>query len=233
MQKLLIADCNEDYRTALTVLLQDSYHVISCRTGTEALALLRQELPDILLLDLMLPELDGLTVLERATADGIHPLVLAITPLFSSYINRSTQRLGIEYLVRKPCDLNALAARVKDLSQRLSSPSARVDPATYVTDTLLSLCFSTKHNGFAYLREGIILMSIEPTQSVTKQLYPTVAHSFGCSKENVERSIRTAMEYAWDHGDRTLWCRYFPDAGQRPTNAVFISRISEALLLKE
>lgn len=233
MQKLLIADCNEDYRAALTAMLQDSYHVICCRSGTEALAILRQEQPDIFLLDLMLPELDGLTVLERAGAEGIHPLVLAMTPLFSAYINRSAQRLGIEYLVRKPCDLNALVSRIKDLSQKLSMPSSPVDPIAYVTDMLLSLCFSTKHNGFAYLREGILLMSGEPTQSVTKELYPTVAHNFGCSKENVERSIRTAMEYAWDHGDRTLWCRYFPDAGQRPTNAVFISRISEELLLKE
>ena len=62
---------------------------------------------------------------------------------------------------------------------------------------------------------------------------PAVAHTFGCQKENVERSIRTAMDYAWEKGDHELWCRYFPDSGQRPTNAVFISRITEALLLED
>ncbi len=66
MRKLLIADCSEDYRTALANALTDHYHVLCCRTGTEALDILRRENPDILVLDLMLPELDGLTLLERA-----------------------------------------------------------------------------------------------------------------------------------------------------------------------
>lgn len=233
MRKLLIADCSEEYRAALTAALQDSYHVLCCRTGTEAWTLLHQEHPDIFVLDLMLPELDGLTLLERICADGIHPMVLALTPLLSGYVYSCAQQLGIEYVVRKPCDIDAVASRVKDLSQRLNPLVDKVDPVSYVTATLLSLGFSTKHNGFAYLRESILGMSQDPSQSVTKVLYPTVAHCFGCHKDNVERSIRTAMDYAWEHSDRTLWHRYFPDAQQRPTNAVFISRIAEALLLEE
>jgi len=76
-------------------------------------------------------------------------------------------------------------------------------------------------------------MSTDPAQSVTKVLYPAVSHIFGCNKDNVERSIRTAMDHAWEYGDRSLWLRYFPDAVQRPSNAVFISRIAAALLLGE
>ena len=83
MRKLLIADCNEDYRAALAAALSSQYHVLCSRTGTEALALLYQEQPDIFLLDLMLPELDGLTLLERAYADNIRPMVLAATPILS------------------------------------------------------------------------------------------------------------------------------------------------------
>jgi len=82
MRKLLIADCNEDYRTALAAALGSQYHVLCCRSGTEALALLYQEHPDIFVLDLMLPELDGLTLLERVSANGICPMVLAATPIF-------------------------------------------------------------------------------------------------------------------------------------------------------
>ena len=74
MRKLLIADCNEDYRTALDNALKDQYHVLCCRTGTEAWELLHREHPDIFVLDLMLPELDGLTLLERCCADGIRPI---------------------------------------------------------------------------------------------------------------------------------------------------------------
>lgn len=233
MRKLLIADCNEDYRIALTAALSDSYHVISCCTGTEAWALLNHEHPDIFILDLMLPELDGLTLLERAYANGMHPMVLAVTPIISPYVYSCAQRLGIEYVIRKPCEIAAIVSRIKDFGQRLHAPMTKVDPASYITELLLSLTFSTKHNGFSYLRESILLMAKDPAQSVTKALYPAVAHTFGCQKENVERSIRTAMDYAWERGDHELWCRYFPDTGQRPTNAVFISRITEALLLEE
>jgi len=233
MRKLLIADCSEDYRTALSNMLKGQYHVLCCRTGTEALELLHRERPDMFVLDLMLPELDGLTLLERACADGLHPMVLAVTPILTSYVYSCTQRLGIEYLIRKPCDIDAIASRIKDLTQRLTSPQGKTDPVSYVTELLLALGFSTKHNGFGYLREAVLLMARDPSQSVTKILYPAVAHTFGCQKENVERSIRTALDSAWERGNPLLWNRYFPDALQRPSNAVFISRIAEALLLEE
>ena len=112
MQKLLIADCSEEYRTALTAALQDRYHIRCCRTGTEAWTLLHQERPDILLLDLMLPELDGITLLERICADGIHPMVLALTPLWTDYVYGCTQQLGVEY--------DRLPQQLDGCNQRLS-----------------------------------------------------------------------------------------------------------------
>lgn len=233
MRKLLIADCNEDYRTALAAALSCQYHVLCCRSGTEALTLLYQEHPDIFVLDLMLPELDGLTLLERISADGICPMVLAATPIFSDYVFSCAQRLGIEYLVRKPCAIEAIASRVQDLSCRLKTPEPRTDPSVSVRSLLLSLGISTKHNGFAYLREAILLMSKDPSQSITKVLYPEVAHICSCQKENVERSIRTALDSAWARRDHAKWQKYFPGAEQRPSNAVFISRLAEALLLEE
>ena len=233
MRKLLIADCNEEYRSALAAALESQYHVLCCRSGTEALALLQQEHPDIFVLDLMLPELDGLTLLERITANGICPMVLAATPILSEYVFSCAQRLGIEYLIRKPCDLEAIASRVRDLSRRLKSPEPQIDPVSYVSSLLLSLNVSTKHDGFAYLREAVLLMAKNPGQSVTKVLYPEVAHICGCNKDNVERSIRTALDSAWKKRDNETWLKYFPNAQHRPSNAVFISRLAEALLLEE
>jgi two-component system response regulator (stage 0 sporulation protein A) len=231
MGKLLIADCSEDYRTALAAALSSQYHVLTCRTGTEALAILYQERPDIVVLDLMLPELDGLTLLERACQDGLHPMVLAVTPLLSPYVFSCAQRLGIEYLVRKPCDIDAIVSRIKDLSQPLTDPISHVDPIHYISEVLLSLHFSTKHNGFSYLREAILLMAKDPAQSVTKVLYPAIAHTFSCQKENVERSIRTAIETAWLHRDDGIWRQYFPPGANgeipRPTNADFVARLAE------
>lgn len=233
MHKLLIADCSEDYRLALSAALSGQYQVLCCRSGTEALAMLYQEQPDILVIDLMLPELDGLTVLERAHADNIRPMILAATPIFSSYVFNSAQRLGIEYLVRKPCDIQAIAARIRDLSLRLKTQKPKIDSVAYVTDLLLDLNISTKHNGFSYLREAILLMAKDPAQSVTKVLYPEVARICNCHKENVERSIRTALDKAWEKRNAEKWQKYFPHAQQRPSNAVFISRLAEALLLAE
>lgn len=233
MRKLLIADCNEDYRTALAAVLQEQYQVLCCRSGTEALALLIQEHPDIFVLDLMLPELDGLTLLERISAKGICPMVLAATPIFSDYVSSCAQRLGIEYLIRKPCAIEAIASRIHDLSRRLKAPETQTDPVSYVTSLLLSLNISTKHDGFSYLREAVLLMAKDPAQSVTKVLYPEVARICGCNKDNVERSIRTALDSAWKKRDQATWQKYFPNAQQRPSNAVFISRLTEALLLQE
>lgn len=233
MRKLLIADCSEDYRTALAAALSSQYQVLCCRSGTEALTLLHQEHPDIFVLDLMLPELDGLTLLERVCAKGICPMVLAATPILSDYVFSCAQRLGIEYLIRKPCAIEAIASRVQDLSRRLKVPESKTEPVTYVTNRLLSLDISTKHDGFAYLRESILLMAKDPSQSVTKVLYPEVGRICGCNKDNVERSIRTALDSAWKKGNREIWLKYFPNAESRPTNAVFISRMAEALLLEE
>ena len=233
MRKLLIADCSEDYRTALAAVLRSQYHVLCCRSGTEALALLHQERPDIFVLDLMLPELDGLTLLERISSNGICPMVLAVTPILSDYVFSCAQRLGIEYLVRKPCDIEAIASRVRDLSHRLKAPEPKMDPDSYIRNLLLSLDLSTKHNGYTYLREAILLMAKDPAQSVTKMLYPEIARTNGCHKENVERSIRTALDRAWEKRNPQTWQKYFPNAQQRPSNAVFISRLAEALLLEE
>lgn len=233
MRKLLIADCSEEYRTALAAALTGHYQVLCCRSGTEALEILIQEQPDIFILDLMLPELDGLTLLERISAKGICPIVLAATPIFSDYVFSCAQRLGIAYLVRKPCEIDAVVSRIQDLSLRLKASGPVLDPIFYVTSHLLALGVSTKHDGFNYLREAILLMAKEPTQSVTKVLYPAVAHICGCNKDNVERCIRTALGSAWKRQDKLLWLKYFPNAEQCPSNSVFISRLAEALLLEE
>ena len=159
--------------------------------------------------------------------------MLGLSKADKGILDKGAQRLGIEYLVRKPCAIEAIVTRVRDLSRRLQSPETETDPVTYVSSLLLLLGISTKHNGFAYLREAIILMAKDPSQSVTKVLYPEVAHICDCHKENVERSIRTALDKAWEKGDLQIWQKYFPNAQQRPSNAVFISRLAEALLLGE
>ena len=168
-QKLLIADGTEDFRLALSEILQETYHVCSCQNGKEALALLRSFQPDVLVLDLMIPGLDGISLLQAASSEGICPMVLATTPFSNSYVLDSAYRLGVGYVMVKPCDIQATVARIGDLSQRLH-PSASVpqDLKTTISNLMLSLGFPTKLRGYAYLREAIFLMSKRPGISITK-----------------------------------------------------------------
>lgn len=227
---LLIADSNEDFARALASQLQEPYHVHRCTNGRDTLALLRQLRPEILVLDLMLPELDGISLLQAAAQEGICPRVLAVTPLVSDYVVEAAQNLGIGYLIRKPCDVQATAMRVGDLNHHTAPIAPAFDPHSFCADTLLAMGLSPKHRGYHYLREAIVLMAQDPGQSVTKELYPAVADACHSQAHHVERSIRSALSAAWDHREAALWEQYFPAALSRcPSNAVFVSRLAEEL----
>ena len=209
---LLIADSSEEFCNSLIDALQGNYRIQTCRTGKEALEILRTSTPDLLIMDLMLPELDGLIA--------------------------TSTKLGVEYLMVKPCDIRAIAKRVRDLScqkprPRLSAP----DPKTHVSNLLISLGVSTKLRGYAYLREAVLLMIQKPMQSITKELYPGVAKQFSSTPTQVERSIRNAIQHAWERRNEEQWLQVFqPDkAGKiaRPSNAAFISRLADRLLLDQ
>lgn len=229
MRKLLIADSNEDFRLALSEALQNRCQILWCSTGTEALRILREETPEILILELMLPELDGLTLLERANAEGLHPSALAVTSLVSDYVMRSAEAVGISYVMRKPCDIRAVADRALDLPPRTAAPVVLRDDRHLVSDLLLKLRISTKHKGYRYLLEGILVIAQDPAQSITKELYAEVAKRCGCKRQNVERPMRNALESAWQKGDQMLWAQYFPEKTNRPTNAEFLSRMAQEL----
>lgn len=235
-RKLLIADGTEEFRLALAEALEGAYYVRSCRDGKEALSLLRSFSPDILVLDLMLPELDGISLLQTAAASGIYPMVLATTRFHNDYVYEAADRLGVGYLMVKPCDIRATVARISDLSQRLRQPViCQPDPKTHVSNLLVSLSFATNLDGYAYLREAILLKARRPNQSTTKELYPDVAAICGSQKALVERSIRSAIEKAWAKRDDRIWQLYFPPGADgvipRPTNAAFISRLADSLNL--
>lgn len=235
---LLIADSSEEFCNSLIDALQGNYQIQTCRTGKEALEILRTSTPDLLIMDLMLPELDGLTLLQVLADSGIRPTVLATTRLANDYVIATSTKLGVEYLMVKPCDIRAIAKRVRDLScqkprPRLSAP----DPKTHVSNLLISLGVSTKLRGYAYLREAVLLMIQNPMQSITKELYPGVAKQFSSTPTQVERSIRNAIQHAWERRNEEQWLQVFqPDkAGKiaRPSNAAFISRLADRLLLDQ
>ena len=232
IMKMLIADPSEQFSTALADVLRGAYILRLSRDGRETMELMSSFRPDILVIDLMLPGLDGISVLRQAAAAGQSPMVLAMSRYISDYVAEAAAVLGVGYLMLKPCDVQATAARIGDLSQRLRQPPvSRPDPRTAVTNLLLALGMPTKLRGFSCLREAILERMREPGQSVTKELYPTVAALCGGTAVQVERSIRSAIAAGWLRGDGQLWRLYFPGEESRPTNSAFISRMADCVSL--
>lgn len=233
---MLIADGSEEFGTALADMVRGAYILRRSRDGRETLEVLSSFRPDILVLDLMMPGLDGISILRQAAASGLRPMVLATSRYVSDYVVEAVQQLGVGYLMVKPCDVRATVARLGDLTQRLRQPLfSQPDPRTAVSNLLLTLGVPTKLRGYAYLREAILERMRDPTQSVTKELYPTVAALCCGTAIQVERCVRSAIAAAWSRRDEQIWRLYFqPDADgtlPRPTNTAFISRLADSLAL--
>ncbi len=238
MQKILIADGAEEFPMALAEMLRGEYHIRLTGEGNQTLEALRTYQPDILVLDLMLPGLDGISLLQAMEELGQKPMVLAMTRFVSPYVMEAMDRFGVGYLMMKPCDVNATLARIRDLSRRHSSPALPApDIRTTVSNVLLRLGMPTKLRGYGCVREAILCMMREPDMSVTKELYPMVAQLCDGNTAQVERAIRGAIIAAWNTGDQRQWRRYFIAAQgakvPKPTNAEFISRIADCLRLEE
>ena len=230
--KLLIADATEEFCLALEEQVNDSYEIRCCHEGNEALQMIRLFKPHILVLDLMMPGLDGITILQRAAEEGFSPMVLVTTRFQSDYILNTIAGLGVGYVMVKPCDIKATAARLQDLCQHLKQPRVSApDYRTQVTNIMRRLGLSTKLRGYAYLREVILEEIMHPGQMVTKELYPDIGARSGASKDQVERAIRGTIKKAWIGRDEQVWKLYFPPDPNgnipRPTNGAFIAQIAD------
>lgn len=235
--KLLIADSGEEFRQALAEQTRGIYKVRVCQEGKETLQTILSFKPDAMVLDMMLPGLDGVSILQAAADVGIRPTVIAVTKFASDYLAESAHRLGVGYMMVKPCDVDATVSRLQELTQLRDSAAAHQDPWVMASVMLLELGISTKLRGYAYLREAIMETLRCPGQMVTKELYPAVGKVCGATSTQVERSIRSAIVKAWNQRDEGTWRQIFPVAAggvlERPTNAVFISCIAERIGLEE
>ena len=232
--KLLIAESNEELRQALQQLLQETHNIRTCSSGDQALELLRTFCPDVVYMDVMLPKIDGLAVLQAAAQEGIRPISLVSIVFDSSYIHHVLDRLQVGYVVRKPCAPKAIAGHLIDLSRS----AADVSQGLYDTNqVLLQLGLGAHRDGYQYLVEALPLFARNPQQALTKELYPAVGKVFGKSGALVERSMRSAIHGAWLQRNEAVWRRYFtptPDGSiPRPTNAQMLHTLLRVLSQQE
>ena len=246
--RILIADANEDFRTILTEIIgdeEDMTVVGAAGDGREALAMLKELRPDVLLMDLVLPKLDGIGVLQQLPDTGADPAVVIASAFVTGSVMAKCSELGATLFVSKPCDTSALLSRIR-LASDMASPAARPVPdvkaevslEAAVTEIIHEIGVPAHIKGYQYLREAIMLAvnDMDVINAVTKVLYPTVAKKYGTTPSRVERAIRHAIEVAWDRGDLETLQKFFgytvSNIKGKPTNSEFIAMIADCLSLR-
>ena len=231
MQKLLIADSSEIFISALEEKLNQDFLICTCGDGNTLTELLSDYQPDVLIMNLMLPYTDGITALQKSCFHP--PVILAIAMHMSAYVERTVIDLGIDYTMIAP-SVDAVVLRLRDLMRSYSTPVDTADIHSQVRHHLHLLNIPTHLDGYRQLSLALPLFAANPQQRITKELYPAVAHSCGCTDgRSVEHSIRKAICAAWKHRDNAIWRKYFGLGSQGtvscPTNKEFLCRLAELL----
>ncbi|MBR5125285.1 MAG: sporulation transcription factor Spo0A [Oscillospiraceae bacterium] len=244
---VLIADSSEEFCNALSSSLQrsDRFQLIGTACdGEQALHLLEERKPDILVLDLMLSKKDGLSILKTLAASDRRPAVIATSGFVTDYVASSAAGLGVAYLVLKPCDMESLVDRMEEIrigEPQRNPPVRRSAPQSIealVTGIIHEIGVPAHIKGYQYLREAIIIAvnDMDVINAITKVLYPQVAKTFQTTPSRVERAIRHAIEVAWDRGDLDTLQRFFgytvSNTKGKPTNSEFIALIADKLQLQ-
>ena len=244
---VIIADNTEEFCSSLSAALQraDGFQVLgTANDGEQAVRMILEKQPQILVLDLMLSKKDGLSVLKAISTMDRKPAVLATSGFITDYVASAAANLGVQYLMLKPCDMTALTERLEELrgGQTVRSFSAAQESKpsieAMVTSIIHEIGVPAHIKGYQYLREAIIIAveDMDVINAITKVLYPQVAKAFQTTPSRVERAIRHAIEVAWDRGDLDTLQRFFgytvSNTKGKPTNSEFIALIADKLQLQ-
>ena len=243
---ILIADNSEEFCKSLSAALEraEGFRVLAtANDGEQALRLVAQHQPKILVLDLMLPKRDGLSVLKALGAMERKPVIVATSAFVTEYVSSAAAGLGVRYLMLKPCDMQALVERLEEIrggENRRAVPRQKDKTSieALVTSIIHEIGVPAHIKGYQYLREAIIIAvgDMDVINAITKVLYPQVAKAFQTTPSRVERAIRHAIEVAWDRGDLDTLQRFFgytvSNTKGKPTNSEFIALIADKLQLQ-
>ncbi len=231
---VLIADDNQEFSTTLATYLKNQEDMVvvgRAKDGNEALDMVSSLMPDVLLLDVIMPHLDGIGVLEQMNMIKLNkkPICIMLSAVGQDKVTRRAIELGAEYYVVKPFDIDLLITRIRELknykpssqnnnfiSREIgtskqqyidipSNSSNREDNIeALVTNIIHEVGVPAHIKGYQYLREAIIMVinDIDVINQITKCLYPQIANKFHTTPSRVERAIRHAIEVAWGRGEQ-------------------------------
>lgn len=256
MAKIIIADDNKELLCMVSEFLkmQQNIDVVkSFSTGKELLSHLETESCDILLLDIFMPELDGVNILTELNNNSKYhkPNKIVVLTAFNteSMMNKVSQ-LGADYFIVKPIDLNSLQKTINSLLNEASTKGSTINLKvntnskvseksldTEITELLHEIGVPAHIKGYMYLRESITMVynNVEILGGITKVLYPTVAKKYKTTSSRVERAIRHSIEVAWNRGNVDAISQIFAYTisynKSKPTNSEFIAMIADKLRL--
>ena len=247
-QRLFLVDGDSEFRGMLATVLADEedFEVIgSAENGLEAIEKILTLKPDVVITELILPEMDGLalirTINDRLAA--ARPAILILTAYSSPAVVREASALSTDYFALKPFPKSALCERIRSFrtARRSENEPLQVrdfDLVMEITAMLHDVGVPAHIKGYQYLREAIAMAIRQPENinAITKMLYPTVAKRFKTTPSRVERAIRHAIEVAWDRGDveeiQQIFGYTVSSVKGKPTNSEFIAMIADCLSLR-
>jgi two-component system response regulator (stage 0 sporulation protein A) len=261
LQKIdvLLADDNREFTALLSEYIndQDDMTVAGIAyNGNEVLRYMEhaKKVPDVLILDIIMPHLDGLGVLEQLREMNLNPQpkIIMLTAFGQENITQKAVQLGASYYILKPFDMEVLTNRIRQLVGTVQSAvTSHPAPKTNViqlgkTKNLDANITSIIHEigvpahikGYQYLREAITMVynNIEILGAITKTLYPAIAERYKTTPSRVERAIRHAIEVAWTRGNidsiSFIFGYTINISKSKPTNSEFIAMVADKLRIE-
>ncbi|MED2832192.1 sporulation transcription factor Spo0A [Bacillus thuringiensis] len=256
--KVCLVDDNKELVSMLEsyVAAQDDMEVIGIAyNGQECLNLLTDKQPDVLVLDIIMPHLDGVAVLEkmRHIERLRQPSVIMLTAFGQEDVTKKAVDLGASYFILKPFDMENLTSHIRQVSGKANAMIKRPLPSfrsattvdgkpknldASITSIIHEIGVPAHIKGYMYLREAISMVynDIELLGSITKVLYPDIAKKYNTTASRVERAIRHAIEVAWSRGNidsiSSLFGYTVSMSKAKPTNSEFIAMVADKLRLE-
>ena len=251
-----IADDNQNILDMLETIIgmdKELNLVGKAKNGEEMCQIIKERQPDVVLLDLIMPKMDGLTVMDHVNQDNSvdkRPYFIVVTAVGQERITEDAFNKGANYYVMKPFNNEMLLDRIKSVRKMFrNSEKKNEDGKTEnaargenlenrVTNMLHEIGIPAHIKGYHYLRDAIIMavQDMDVLNAITKILYPTVAKKYQTTSSRVERAIRHAIEVAWSRGKLDTLDELFGytvSTGKgKPTNSEFIALIADTIQLE-
>jgi two-component system response regulator (stage 0 sporulation protein A) len=259
--EVLLADDNREFTNLLSEYIneQEDMHVSGVAyNGNDVLRVIEQSnrIPDVLILDIIMPHLDGLGVLEKLREMDLNPQpkIIMLTAFGQENITQKAVQLGASYYILKPFDMEILTNRIRQLVSNNQSNSVTSNTTgsranivqlpksknldANITTIIHEIGVPAHIKGYQYLREAITMVynNIEILGAITKTLYPAIAEKFKTTPSRVERAIRHAIEVAWTRGNIDSISHLFGYtiniSKSKPTNSEFIAMVADKLRIE-